>query len=396
MGTELVTHTIEKLSSFVRQIEHLLLSDFPHESTRDALKLFEVHFTEQISRVQRSAAGANRPLLTQACMVANSRIANYLPFLGFLLRSTNVRNNFECYDALLMLAQSLIGPHAKIIISSEWNMSPLTYALSVHILPGYVLLGMPAAESSNALILALTGHELGHSVWTSDNLENKWAPDVQKKIYENNQIKTAKVPPDFLVINEISQYALRQMEETYCDAVGISIFGESFVHAFHYLLAPSFGGQRSLLYPPLQSRAQFLVDYGRVNVKSIGYDDFPAEFQETQPALTDDKKLVAAVSDEITKMLAPQLYKEAFEKVQSKASNLIYKQGAEMEILALFKTGIPSREPRSLPDILNAGWQFVREHQSAHDIEGRPLFEWASELVLKSVEVMEFRRRINA
>ena len=174
-------HTTEKLTAVVKQIEHLLLSDFPHESTRTGLELFATFFNEQITRINRAVAESERSALIRACMTANVRIAAYLPLLGFMLRSTNVRNSFECYDSLLQLAQRLIGQQAKVVISSEWDLSPLTYALSVPVLPGYVLLGMPATESSNALLLPLTGHELGHSVWTNENLEDKWAADVEQK-----------------------------------------------------------------------------------------------------------------------------------------------------------------------------------------------------------------------
>lgn len=288
MKIELHTHTIEKLSAVVRQIENLLLSDFPHELTEEALKLFSAFFGDQILRVERAKTGAPHDLLVQTCITANSRISVYLPLLGFLLRSTNVRNNFECYDALLQLSQRLIGPQAKIIISSEWDMSPLTYALSVPVLPGYVLLGMPATELSNALILPLTGHELGHSVWTNEDFESKMADKVQNQIHQyliQDQQFSAAFPAHAglkiddnellsnmflkLIVNDISKLTLAQMEEIFCDAIGLNIFGESFVHAFHYLLAPGLGGDRSLYYPPLHIRAQLMVSFGGLDFDSL-------------------------------------------------------------------------------------------------------------------------------
>ena len=54
------------------------------------------------------------------------------------------------------------------------------------------------------------------------------------------------------------------------------------------------------------------------------------------------------------------------------------------------------RTPESLADILNAGWSYLIQVAAKHDESERPLFEWVSELILKSVEVLEFRRRINA
>jgi hypothetical protein len=64
-----------------------------------------------------------------------------------------------------------------------------------------------------------------------------------------------------LTVDDISPLTLGQMEETFCDAIGLKIFGDSFVQSFHYLLAPGFGVDRSLSYPPLPTRAKFMVDH---------------------------------------------------------------------------------------------------------------------------------------
>lgn len=416
MTIELHKHTIEKLKAVVKQVDSLLLSDFPHESSEDALKLFRCHFSDQIERVERATAEGDKSLLVQACLTANSRITLYLPLLGFLLRSTNVRNNFECYDALLQLARRLIGLSAKIIISSEWEMSPLTYALSVPVLPGYVLLGMPSTESSNALILPLAGHELGHSVWANEDLENKWATGVEERIHDyllkNEPAFRAafpahadrKITKDELssniffafIISDISKMIFGQMEETFCDAIGMHIFRESFVHAFHYLLAPGFGGDRDLFYPTLRARAQFMVDFGGLDFARLGYADFPGEFHERQPRLGDEQKFLSQAADSITQSVAKDLYAEAALKVRADAEDLVAVEGGHSDILLLFKKGIPARRPRSLPDILNAGWQYVREESPSYQSKDRPIFEWTSELVLKSIEVLEFRRRMDA
>ena len=416
MAIELHSHTIEKLKAVVKQIEFLLLSDFPHTSSEAALCLFKNHFEEQVLRVEKAHASGDRSVLMQACATANSRIGLYLPLLGFLLRSTNVRNNFECYDALLQIAQQLIGSNANIVISSEWQISPLTYPLTVPVLPGYVLLGMPATESSNALILPLAGHELGHSIWLKDNLEGAWASKVQSNIYDyivreqvrfcdafpvyrGRQIDGSLLSSDMfitLIVDDISKFTLSQMEETYCDAIGLKIFGESFAHAFHYLLAPGLGEQRALHYPTLPARARFMVAYGGLDFGALGYPDYPSEFQELTPRLSKEQVFISRAADDITIGLAGALYAEAAFKVASSAPNLISEKSHQDEILAMFKRGIPSRQPRSLPDILNAGWQFVREGKQTDETDRRPIFEWTSELVLKSIEVLEFRRHLHA
>ena len=132
------------------------------------------------------------------------------------------------------------------------------YISSVSVLPNFLLIGMPAPESDNALILPLAGHELGHSTWVNDNLETKYAADVKeaakthikanavafKAAYPEHSALTINdddVNSNIFVVHTIANIvslALSQIEETFCDAVGLFLFGRSFAHAFHYLLAP--------------------------------------------------------------------------------------------------------------------------------------------------------------
>ena len=177
-----------------------------------------------------------------------------------------------------------------------------------------------------------------------------------------------------VTVRDISRLTLGQMEETFCDAIGLKIFGDSFVHAFHYLLAPGLGGERSLFYPPLPTRAQFMVDHGGLDFPRLGYPDFPSEFQELQPNLSPDRKFISRAADEIAKAMAADLYVEATNKITQTASDLVPDKSAEAEIPTMFKRGIPSRQPRSLSDILNAGWAFVRTEGETHDSGERPLF----------------------
>ena len=57
----------------------------------------------------------------------------------------------------------------RLILSSEWTYQPQVYP-EKDFLPSYVLIGLPAPESSNPLLLPLAGHELGHSLWRANNV----------------------------------------------------------------------------------------------------------------------------------------------------------------------------------------------------------------------------------
>jgi hypothetical protein len=130
---EIEFNTRKKLQAFLSQISQLLLSDFPHSSSETALGLIKVFFEKQLDRLERASKSTDRKLMIQTCITINERIHQHLPILGFLLRSTNLRNNFEAYFSFLELARALIGPTAQVIISSEWNFSPLTYPMTVSV-----------------------------------------------------------------------------------------------------------------------------------------------------------------------------------------------------------------------------------------------------------------------
>jgi hypothetical protein len=352
--------------------------------------------------------------VVQACITVNERIREYLPILGFLLRSTNVRNTFESYYSFVQMARALIGPSAKVIVSSEWDFSPLTYPMNVSVLPDYVLLGMPSSESPNALILPLVGHELGHSVWQSEQLENKYSSHVETRVidylkshwseFTSSSPQHGEIQPtdiefatNSILINvrsAIVSLCLNQIEEYFCDAIGIYLFGTSFAFAFHYLLAPSLGGDRALEYPKLSVRAERLSTLGGFDLKIFGFSDYAADFQDKQPSLARREMFISSTADEIAEHMSALMYNEAKAIVGSKASDFAPNKNEEDDIVLMFGNNVPAAKPHSLPDILNAGWQYVRANANTFNETERTLFEWTSELVLKSIEVLEYQTRI--
>jgi hypothetical protein len=406
-------NTEKKARAFVAQIDKILLSDFPHPASESALNLFKRFFEEQLARISRAGTSSDRALLESTCTTTNQRIYQYLPILGLLLRSTNTRNSFEAYYAFVEIAHALIGPSANVIFSSEWDFSPLTYPMTVSVLPDYVLLGMPSSESSNALILPLAGHELGHSVWRNEQLENKFAALVQDEAREYLKANwsafiqafpehSAIQPTDdelsnnmFLnfVISNVIQISLSQIEELFCDGVGAHLFGQSYALAFHYLLAPSLGGGRSIDYPSMQNRANFIATLGGIDLTKHGFADFKSEFSDRILSMPPRETFTSSAADAIGMKLASAMYSEAHSIVMSKAKDFAAEPTAQPGILNKFANGIPAREPRSLPDIINAGWAYFQSEGPTFQENERELIEWISELVLKSIEVLEFRSR---
>lgn len=49
-------------------------------------------------------------------------------------------------------------------------------------LPNFVLIGFPAPESGNPLLIPLAGHELGHTVWKGRSLASKYKKSIEDTI----------------------------------------------------------------------------------------------------------------------------------------------------------------------------------------------------------------------
>src|SRR5947209_5473103 len=106
MPRDYFEYTREKLISFSGQISELLSSDFPIETSRAALIGVRELFSKELEELN-GVSGESVEVRQSACAGANLKINKYLPLLGFILRSTNVRNAFEISDPLSRLANRL-------------------------------------------------------------------------------------------------------------------------------------------------------------------------------------------------------------------------------------------------------------------------------------------------
>src|SRR3546814_10308475 len=76
------------------------------------------------------------------------------------------------------LVETAVSPDARLIMSSEWKFVPFTFPMTLDWLPGFALVGGPAPESDNVLIVPLAGHEIGHSAWRSKQLKDQLMADL--------------------------------------------------------------------------------------------------------------------------------------------------------------------------------------------------------------------------
>jgi len=404
----------DRLGAFVREIEVLEDGDFPHSHSLEALKRMREYFHRRLGYLDRLDEKSNPGLVLQECGNALVAIFEYLPLLGFILRSTNVRNAFEEFRPLLRLAQQLLqGGHGEpvpetfLILSSEWDYSPFVYR-EIRDLPRFVLIGLPAPESSNPLLVPLAGHELGHVLWAGRKLEESFRAQLDESVLSlvrnrweeySRFVNVNGLQAERFVNGELAAYPLlkvtspiaaKQAEELFADFVGIKLFGGSFFQAFAYLLFPGLFGERSTGYPLVVDRVAYQVKAGQTYGVTAP-EGYAALFLEDNAATRSEYEgfLLEIIDTAIGQVV---------DSLICKAGQLVDDSGVpeletdeERRILQRFKMLVPAEGCKSLGDILNAGWQayndpsFWEESPEVSDKRKDIL----KELILKTLEVME-------
>lgn len=267
--------SVSKYKQFLDLLEQIEGSSFPHKDGRLAIAYIrssvELERDELLKKLDR--IDEKNPALEKRILRNTRDLARiYTKALGMVLRSTNLRNNFEIYHSLKKLCRAAVGEEAHLILSSEWVFNPMTMPMSIETLPGFIFIGTPAAESKNLLVLPLSGHEIGHSIWekmdedkhltrmltqhtssairSSPESFNLTTEDVMRSEKEpepkdDNEDKD----PVRLFEKRISKVVIAKGQEVFCDLVGLHIFGLSYIHAFEYFLAPG-DFNTSETYPP--------------------------------------------------------------------------------------------------------------------------------------------------
>ncbi len=398
----------QKLRNVQRTIEGLLDGDFPLSSGRNALKKLRDVFSELEKKLDRAHRLNDDGAERQLASLVNVKVYLSLPILGFILRSTNVRNAFELLDPLQDIANAILQGRPQLLLSSEWDYVPFAYPQSLEDLRSFVLIGMPASEAASALLLPLAGHELGHAVWRNRGIGGGAHATLQYRcedLYNKNMDEFKKHFPDYkpddIIYKELLpeaialsvEYAVFQAEELFCDLFAYSIFGESYLYAFAYILAPGAGRVPGSKYPSYKTRISVLKETARtegVVLPDMGSLRFADEPQRGIPR----ERFVLRMAETSVAEITNSLWNDVSKLVTTGG---VCRPTSSMSIKHLreFKMGIPAYDPRCLGDITNAGWMYYNEFQSEKNA-GRDLTDRVdalNEMILKTIEVLEYKRR---
>lgn len=405
-----VEYARQRYAAALAEIDRLKQSEFPYLHIREALLEIEQVLNSQLDYLNKLDSGSNPLVAKNACSQSLGVLAIHAPYLGFVLRSTNVRNAFELYAPILRIGRLLLGADTKVLLSSEWEYSPFVF-LPTSELAKFVLIGFPAFESSNPLLFPLAGHELGHNVWLQRNLASKYdAPLTQAvleairtsfwsefKTYQPNALPTNLITDMFVRQSWLPAlaFASRQLEEIFCDIMGLRLFAEAYLDAFAYMIAPTIPGSRSFSYPNLKKRVEYMIRGATALgvTPPTGYADLFDDQSEPNGLA---EKLLVSIADSSVDGLVDDVIQDA-KKIADDAGVPVREQSKIELINADFSMVVPANGNHTLSDLLNAGWQCNHKldlWSHVPNIEDKDRRRIMFDLVLKSLEVSEYYVRI--
>ena len=185
-------------------------------------------------------------------------------------------------------------------------------------------------------------------------------------------------------------WGTRQAEETFCDFVGLRIFGESYLHAFAYLLAPKQLWIRSVVYPNLVKRVDNMLTAATKYAVQAPLE-YKSEFEDMNTSSFDRQQVfLLSLADAASSFVVTSLMSEAQDLIDSSAT-VKHSEAKAAEILKDFQVVAPASNAESLANILNAGWKAFHDVTLWNDFpQIQSKDTTLMELILKSIEVFEY------
>ena len=189
---------------------------------------------------------------------------------------------------------------------------------------------------------------------------------------------------------------MSQVQELFCDSIGLLLFAESYLHAFAYLVAPAISMERSKLYPAISDRVAFLVQ----NAKRAGLRELPeyaSYFEPDKTVDSDANRFLLQLADEVRAELEDDLFSDA-QRTIDRWGLPAHDLEETRAIYESFVSLTPAIKATSLANIVNAGWKMYlagfSEWNQYAEIRGdsKKAETILNDLILKSAEVFEIQR----
>jgi hypothetical protein len=398
--TERLAHA--KLDRLAQQIKIIRATDFSYTDCLDALnQLQELCETQRAGL--RGMDARESIVKNEVVHELNFNVLHITRVLGIIIQSSSTRNAFEFFDPFSVICKKAIDKDCKLIISSEWDYMPFTFAQNMIGLPNFVIIGLPASESDNVLVFPVAGHELGHSVWQKLELTKKFQLILHRRISDNFELNKEKLAKEFpgIKTNDLGYdveaqiqlgycvtNALGCAEEIFCDFIALLIFGESYLRAFEYLVAPTITGERSEKYPENRNRAIILARYA----KKLEIDDpyYYENFKIDSVNPDVGKKFLMQMTDLGVEETLDELFAAA--QIHLTECGIAFPKTIEVTgVRKWFDRGMPCPRSTSLGVLITAAWSCFKSNSSElHPALGRENQQLVNDLTLKSAEISEY------
>jgi len=407
----LLDQTRSKIDALIRTVEGLRELDYPFVDPRNVLNIILDEFAALRADLSTKNPGADRETTKTICRRALEAIENYLPVLGFISRSGDLEAPVELHGPLLRLTRQAVQSDAQLVIFSEWNYSPFTFLFPELAKRGVVLVGMPRSESHNALVAPLSGHELGHNIWQKESLAQPFQEAALELILQEMQsnfdrwkallqIDKAEQLSDLMGFKYWEHpltWAVRQIEETFCDLIGLLIFREAYIYAFQYLLAPGASLRRAYHYPDLCDRARVLC-YAAKRIGVLTPERYEESFEVSEVEADDLVRQYVQLADKVCTSLVDKLLDRAEELVRQRKLSA-YSKVEVAEAKKALARGVPMMGAKGVENILIAAWELLLDEKAPFAgnvpaVKGNEKDLVLNELVLKSFEVFEVEHRV--
>jgi hypothetical protein len=374
-------YALQKVDLALDLVAEFKARPFPHQDSHDAVS----QLADQLSELKNVL---KKKPTDKAQVHAGVLISEVLDLLGAIGNSANVRNPFEIHGPFLSLAQQLLNDkRLRLILTFEWQYIPYTYPQNYEHLPQFIVIGLPASEGSNALVLPAIGHELGHSLWRKWKLEKEFKPAIEKKIGHKIESSAAR--------EEAIDNGLLQLQEFFCDFVGLYIFGQAYLDSFDDLLSPSQSKERDPQYPSVKERARALSRNMR-RLSLLQVRGFELRFSEQSLAAdqSDQTRISLRLADEASSKLADQAAKRAFFLCRKRGLRPPSWNDAK-RISKTFESGMPAEDTTGLGAVLNGSWLAFKSERFLPGQDDQKRIAYLNELTMKSIEILELKGLIS-
>ena len=386
-----------KVDQFLQHLDRVADSVFPHDDGRTALRDIRTAFEAQRELQSSIPEGASPDITDQFLREVRDLVRMYTRVLGIILRSTNLRNNFEIYFPLKKLAKQFLGDDVRLLISSEWDFIPFTYPMSFEAVPNLILVGSPATEAQNLLVTPLAGHEIGHSIWFQKAVGDALNDTIIEAVSKYFDVHPPKLKTAMSSLNgasiDIAQEQVevslkRKAEEAFCDIVGLKLFGSAYLFAFEYYMAP---GRKHVSneYPSDIVRINILKQSARI------YDiPTPTDIFEgwEEPAIQRGANALYEIADIILSNCVSEILK-IVDTIFKEADIESPREEKISEVLESFDRYEPYGGEAWFSEIVNALWKAASNMNLKND-DASVQFRALTEIALKSVEVSEIQTKV--